>query len=186
MRSAAGGQLSAGPRHCALIGRQHPQKTPTLERKDDACGTGLQAVCTEIGVGVCRNRNERAKAEGDWLVFVEANVTREKSEVVDLCVAEPSTRSSFRRRVCDDRRVGVEDLLNAVDLEGDQNPTFTILGIAAQIVQGRRVEIPVFHSKFRLDGIVSRVGILPVGIEAGVCLVGRRSVICRVRDCAGS
>jgi len=76
-----GGQLSAGPRHCALIGRQHPQKTPTLGRKDDACGTGLQAVCTEIGVGVCRNRNERAKAEGDWLVFVEANVTREKSEV---------------------------------------------------------------------------------------------------------
>jgi hypothetical protein len=36
-----GGQLSAGPRHRALIGRQDPKKTPTLGREDYACGTSL-------------------------------------------------------------------------------------------------------------------------------------------------
>ena len=69
-----GGQLSADPRHSALIGCQHPKKTPGLGCDDGACGTGLQAVCAEIGVGVCRNREERSEAEGDWLVLVEANV----------------------------------------------------------------------------------------------------------------
>jgi len=70
-----GGQLSAGPRHGALIGRQHPKKTPRLRRDEAACGTGLQAVCAEIGAGVCRNRDERSDAEDDWLVLVQANVT---------------------------------------------------------------------------------------------------------------
>ena len=80
----------------------------------------------------------------------------------------------------------MHDLLNALDLEGYQNSTFTVLGTAVQLVQGRRVEILVFHSKSRLGGVVSRVGILPLGIEAGLRPVGRRSIICRVRDCAGS
>ena len=79
----------------------------------------------------------------------------------------------------------MEDLLNAVDLEGDQTSSFSVLGTAVQIVQGRRVVIPVFQGKSRLDGIVSRVCILPLGIEASLCFVGRRSIICRVRDCAG-
>ncbi|MGC1890158.1 MAG: hypothetical protein WA709_29415 [Stellaceae bacterium] len=80
----------------------------------------------------------------------------------------------------------MEELLNAVDLVGYQNSTFTVLGTAVQIVQRRRVVIPVFQGKSRLGGIVSRVVTLPLGIEAGLRPVGRRSIICRVRDCAGS
>jgi hypothetical protein len=80
----------------------------------------------------------------------------------------------------------VEELLNVVDLEGDQKSNFTVLGATAQIVQRRRVVIPVFYSKSRLGGIVSRVVSLPLGIEAGLWLVGRLSIICRVRDCADS
>jgi hypothetical protein len=55
----------------------------------------------------------------------------------------------------------VHDLLNARDLEEDQNSTESVLGGAAHIVQGRRDVVPVLQGEFRLDGIVSRVATLP-------------------------
>src|ERR1700733_7596620 len=122
------GHMRADSRERLLISPQHSQETPTLRRQDDTCGARLQLVCTEIGAGASRNRDKRSETEGDFLWQTDAKLT--ESEIIDLRVPEAGARSTSRRRVRDDWRVDVHDLLNARDFERNQNPRLAVLGIA--------------------------------------------------------
>ena len=51
----------------------------------------------------------------------------------------------------------MKDLLDAVDLEGNQDSTDAVLGAAVLLMQGRRIVIPVLESKPWLGGAVSCV-----------------------------
>jgi hypothetical protein len=81
------------------------------------------------------------RPEGDFLWQTEVKLA--ESEIIDLCVAEAGTWPACRRRVCDDRRNDVHDLLDASDLERNQYSSLPALGVAVQVVQGRCIIIPV-------------------------------------------
>src|ERR1700723_2850298 len=133
--------MRADSRERLLISSQHAQETPTLRRKNDTCGPRLQLVCAEIIVGTGRNRDERSKTEGDFLWQTEVKLA--EGEIIDLRVAKAGTWPACRRRVRDDRRNDVHDLLDAGDLERNQYSTLPALGVAVQVVQGRCIIIPV-------------------------------------------
>jgi hypothetical protein len=103
--------MRADSRQRLLISPRHTREAPTLRRKDNTCGARLQLVCTEIGAGASRNRDERFETEGNFLWQPDVKLT--ESEIIGLRVAEAGARSASRRRVRDDRRVEVHDLLNA-------------------------------------------------------------------------
>src|SRR4029077_9368174 len=122
---------------------------------DDPCGAALYAIWSEITGGGRWNRKERSGADGESLRLGKGKFGQR--EIVELEVAEPGSRPTDRIRICDHRWDDVKDLLDAVDLEGNQDSTDAVLGPVAVLIQVRCVVIPVLESKPRLGGAVSRV-----------------------------
>src|SRR5271156_3820536 len=172
--------MRADSRERLLISPQHAEETPTLRRKNDTCGARLQLVCAEICAGARRDRDERSETEGDFLWHTEVKLA--ESEIIDLRVAEAGARSTSRRRVRDDWRVDVHDLLNARDSERNQNSRFAVFGVIVQAVQRRRVVVSVLQRKLRFRGIVCRIGAAAL---ARISIDGFLSIIRVGRYCAG-
>src|SRR4029077_5577476 len=117
--------MRADPGQRLLISRQHAEKTPALRCKNDTCGASLQRVCAEIAVGARRNRDERSKTEGDFLRQTDVKVA--ESEIIELGIAEAGTWPTCSRRVCDERRNDVHDLLHAGDFERNNSLRHSVL-----------------------------------------------------------
>jgi hypothetical protein len=158
-------QLRAGSRQCVLIRRQHSGYTPIQPRFDDPCGAALYAIGSEITGGGRWNLKERPCADGERLRLGKGKFGQ--GEIVELEVAEPSSRPADRIRICDHRWDDVKDLLDAVDLEGNQDTTDAVLRPVAVVIQVRCVVIPGWKVSLGSVGLLAALLLSLVPPDAG-------------------